>query len=272
LFSQPAAEYRQIVSQEPTHAYGGVRMHKEYRQEWAMAGYHETMGSAAVVRPPAVEFRRLYHITTADYAVSDISHRRLKIARVSDLNDPFEMMAISLRETRHRNTVASLRQSFNAKNGVLCFSSDWLNPVLWSHYGAKHCGICLGFNVRRSQAEPVTYVSKRVLRDLPDVRDLAELDGELQQILRCTKYASWSYEQEWRIFMPLDQAHKEGDLYFHPFNEDLQLAEVILGQRCERSLDEVRELTKSMSPTVSCIESRLAVKFFSIVPEESSVP
>jgi hypothetical protein len=43
--------------------------------------------------------------------------------------------------------------------------------------------------------------------------------------------------------VPLKKMIHEGSLYFHPFNDTLQLAEVILGQRCTLSLHAVRTLT-----------------------------
>jgi hypothetical protein len=34
-----------------------------------------------------------HHLTTAEYALSDIVFQRLKVARFSALNDPFELLA-----------------------------------------------------------------------------------------------------------------------------------------------------------------------------------
>ena len=30
---------------------------------------------------------------------------------------------------------------------ILCFSRNWDNLLLWSHYGDSHTGVCLGFDI-----------------------------------------------------------------------------------------------------------------------------
>jgi hypothetical protein len=62
------------------------------RQQWIDKGYSRNMGSAAVVPPPPQGFRRLYHLTSAEYAISAIVFGRLKLARFAQLNDPFELL------------------------------------------------------------------------------------------------------------------------------------------------------------------------------------
>ncbi len=79
-------------------------MNDALRAEWKKAGYHTKMGSAAVVPPPPKNFIRVYHLSPAKYAISDIEHGRIKVARFSDLNDPFELMALNLRERRLRRS------------------------------------------------------------------------------------------------------------------------------------------------------------------------
>jgi len=38
---------------------------------------------------------RLYHFTAAPYAFDDLRNRRLKIAQLDDLNDPFELKSVN---------------------------------------------------------------------------------------------------------------------------------------------------------------------------------
>jgi hypothetical protein len=73
-------------------------MNKAFRAKWVDLGYGSVMGSAEVVLPPPPEFIRVYHLTPTKYAISDIEHGRLKVARFSDLNDPFELLALSFKE------------------------------------------------------------------------------------------------------------------------------------------------------------------------------
>lgn len=229
------------------------------------------MGSAAVVRPPSKEFIRVYHLLPAEYGLIAIGLRRLKVARFSDLNDPFELMALNFRERRIRNIVRDFKNAYDAKTGLLCFSADWTSTVLWSHYAEKHRGICLGFNLLRECAETVLYEDQRIGAELED-SEPTRLDNDLQELLLCTKFHHWRYEEEVRRFVSLEQAVQEGNLYVYPFNQSLQLTEVILGPQCNLSLDEVRNLAKAVHTGVAVFKSRLAHKWFSVVPEESTVP
>lgn len=247
-------------------------MNAGLRGQWAAAGYRSDAGSAAVVPPPSSEFIRVYHLTSAEFAISSIGLGRLKVARFSDLNDPFELMALNFRERRTRQVVRDFKNAYDSHTGVLCFSADWRNPVLWSHYGAKHRGICLGFNLRRSRAQTVRYEDERLLAELGDENEPTTIDQELQELLLCTKFRHWQYEEETRVFVPLEGALKEGRLHFCPFDEDLQLAEVILGPQCNVSLKAVQDLTKARHLNATVFGSRLAFKYFAVVPQESTVP
>lgn len=246
-------------------------MHKEYRREWVKAGYGSVMGSAEVVLPPPPEFIRVYHLTSSDHAIDNIERGRIKVARFRDLNDPFELLALSLAERSIRTVVKDFRVSFDGNTGLLCFSANWTNPVLWSHYGDKHRGICLGFNVRRTIVEKVDYADTR-LRRLSDDSDPNHLSDAQQRLLRRTKYKHWIYESEHRVFVTLSDAVLERGLHFRPFDADIVLKEVILGPQCTASFDAVRRLTTSHYAGAVTFQSRLAYKFFAVVPNEKTVP
>ena len=90
---------------------------------------------------------RVYYLTGAPFAVSNLAIQRIKIARFSDLNDPFELLAVDLGNKRHRKAFRESRGEINAATGLICFSKSWRNPLLWGHYAEKHTGIALGFEV-----------------------------------------------------------------------------------------------------------------------------
>jgi hypothetical protein len=43
---------------------------------------------------------RVFHFVPAKHGLSDIRHRRLKIATLRELNDPFEFLGVDLRDQR----------------------------------------------------------------------------------------------------------------------------------------------------------------------------
>ena len=245
---------------------------RKLQYEWKQAGYPSAMGSAPVVPPPPLDRIRLYHITSAEHAITNIERSRMKIARFSDLNDPFELTAISFRDKSIRKIVLEFKKTYDSHTGLLCFSADWTNPVLWSHYGSKHRGICLGFDLKRSHVQKVEYEAERIPTKLRQPEHSMKVDDKLKDLLLRTKFKHWEYEDEYRVFVSLAKADREGALHFHSFCEHLELAEVILGPRCSVSLKSVKQLTQDKHPHVVTFKARPAFKFFKVVPDKRTVP
>ena len=76
---------------------------------------------------------RVYYLTSSEYALNNIALRRIKVARFADLNDPFELLATEMSDKDFRVAMKSWKNDFHKTKGLLCFSEDWKNPVLWSH-------------------------------------------------------------------------------------------------------------------------------------------
>ncbi len=226
-------------------------------------GYREGMGSAKFLLPPDPRFVRAYHLTSAEHGISSISLRRLKVARFSELNDPFELMALNFHRREIRQLVTRFKDSHNSKTGLLCFSANWTNPVLWSHYATKHEGICLGFDLRREKVREVLYEDKRLPPELND-EDPLSIPKTLQDRLLLTKSRHYQYEEEFRVFVELSGAKREQGLYFCPFDQDLRLVEVILGPR-NGSLPAIRKITHATNPGAVVFRTRLAFRSFDVV-------
>jgi len=244
----------------------------QLKEEWRRLGYRDGMGSASVVPPPGADFIRAYHLTSAEHGISSISLRRLKVARFSEVNDPFELMALNFRERKTRQLVRRFKDSHNNKTGLLCFSANWTNPVLWSHYATRHEGICLGFDLKRNRVQQVLYEDKRLLGELEAKEDPVAIPETLQELLLRTKSRHWQYEEELRVFVDLSQATKEQGLFFRPFDEDMRLAEVILGPQSGLSLIAIRNLTNATNCGAVVFRARLAFRSFQVVPDGKSVP
>ena len=228
--------------------------------------------SAPVAIPsPPEGFLRVYHISPADFAISNIRHGRMKVSRFIDLNDPFELMAMNFMERRTRKMVGDFKVEYDSCNGLLCFSEQWKNPVIWSDYGDKHRGICLGFNLKEDRAQKVRYEDRRIRAELDERGSPFQIDSMLQELLICTKSRHWQYEKELRVILPLKEATKEGPMHFYAFNHDLQLVEVILGPKCSKSLDTMRQLTRTQHPHAVVFNARLGFKFFNVVPDRRTV-
>ena len=94
-------------------------------------------------------------------------------------------------------------------SGVVCFSADPLQPLMWAHYAASHKGLVLEFDETSDFFNPdsflkVDYAATRVEYnpDGADQRTVVELFAKRKSL-------DWQYEQEYRRMVNLDQTHKQ---------------------------------------------------------------
>jgi Protein of unknown function (DUF2971) len=198
---------------------------------------------------------RVYHFVNKQYGLENISKRRLKISRLTELNDPFEFLGVDLSDQENRKALVRTKAKISDTRGLICFSKLWDNPVLWGHYADKHRGICLGFDIPDASLDKVTYVDSRP--SWPAVPD----EKFMKQLL-FTKFNHWSYENEYRSYTSLDE--KVGDLYFLDFSESLNLVEVIVGLESDITRRELTHSLGDLSASVKVCKACAALKSFSI--------
>jgi hypothetical protein len=175
---------------------------------------------------------RVYHFTKAIHGLDAIRRRRIKIARISELNDPFEFLQVASRDPRTRGRYQHVKRALSEYMGLICFSENWSNPVQWSHYAEGHRGICLGFDVDSSaDMRKIRYVKNRIAPNLRAMRKMGEAAQKHMLDLLTLKFEHWQYEQEHRLFVRLDELDQETGLYFFDFgsSDAVRLREVIVG-------------------------------------------
>jgi len=212
---------------------------------------------------PHHSVKRVFYFTSAKWALDDVAKRRIKIARIDELNDPFELWCVSQPHRELRDTLRSYKKEMNEKFGLVCFSDDWVNPLMWSHYAEKHRGICLGFDVDTRVLHQVRYVSDRPSLEVPPTLETA-------QGLLWTKFRDWSYEREWRAWLQLDE--RENGLYFYRFETQpdfMRLREVIVGPICDFGEAQVRHALNGHPGDVKLIKARLAFNSFQVVIKQN---
>ena len=216
---------------------------------------------------------RAYKFLDAQYGLKSLYERRLKQSRICDLNDPFELTPYDLTNPDLRNTFLKTRDDMNQNRGLLCFSADWRNPVIWAHYSDKHRGLCLGFEIPDKQGDPsndeidhVKYIKKP--EQLPS--NYLDPDPEFKFVRRVlfTKFKDWKYEQEIRFWTTLQNKDKEDDLYFLEFGEKLRLTEVIIGQNCKLPRTAIERALGALSGEVNISRARAAHDRFAMVEDE----
>lgn len=215
---------------------------------------------------------RVYHFTTANHGLDDIRCRRLKIARISELNDPFEFLQVASSNPKTRGRYQYVKHSLSEYMGLLCFSENWHNPVQWSHYAESHQGVCLGFDVALStEMRKVRYVRSRIRPNLRAMRAMGPEAVAHMLDLLTLKFEHWQYEQEHRLFVRLDDKDEETGLYFYDFGPgiEVKLRQVIVGAQSHISAEQVAEALGDLAPKVDACKARLAFKSFEVVRQRN---
>jgi len=204
---------------------------------------------------------RAYHLLSSHHGLDNLRRRRLKIARLDDLNDPFDLWALAQPDRELRMALRLHRQEFSRSFGMVCFSLSWQNPLLWSHYGDRHRGMALGFDLNPAKCKKVKYVAERPV--------LKKVDLEVSHELLFTKFVDWKYEEEVRTFVNLSDIDPETKLYFADFGDDCLLREVIVGPLCDVTATKLREAIGELnSGEVVLTKARLAFNSFRVVTDQ----
>lgn len=208
--------------------------------------------------------RRVYHFVNREFGLQNIQNRRLKISTLLGLNDPFELLSSSVKNKTVRSLFNTAKSIFDKKFGIICFSNSSQSPVQWAHYADRNKGVCLGFDVRSDLLTDIEYITERLSEaSFPTHPDFEE---EWMRKVLSTKYSQWSYENESRCFLRLEE--KCGDHYFKKFDEDIILREVQVGFNSEISRAQLAERLGRLSGTVTCFKVRPAFGSFQMVRNE----
>ncbi|HEY2069476.1 MAG TPA: DUF2971 domain-containing protein [Rhizomicrobium sp.] len=213
---------------------------------------------------------RVYHFVERHYGLDDLRRRRLKIATLKELNDPFEFFGINLKDASLRHAFQQMKEQMSANRGLLCFSRAWHNPVQWSHYAGKHTGLCLGFDIPDEHLGLVNYSAKRFAVEAERLLNPRQIDEPTVTKLLFTKFSHWRYENEVRSFVTLEDRDPDTGLYFAEFSARLKLAQVIVGAESNLSRAELGDALGDMSERVETLKARLAFGSFRVVRQRKN--
>lgn len=211
---------------------------------------------------------RVYHFVSREHGLDNLRKRRLKIATIADVNDPFELLPSSTDKTV-RQRFKIWRQEFDERFGMLCFSRNWRNPVQWSHYAGKHTGICCGFDIPVKMLTKVRYTTMRLNAQVEVIEGGgADAQREMLKVLS-TKYKHWSYESEVRLFTRLQDRDPDTNLFFADFSRQMTLKEVIVGPLSTITPDELRQALGHLARRVQVYKARLAFKTYTVTRQRN---
>lgn len=143
---------------------------------------------------------------------------------------------IAYANTKGRERIeASFHKAIPKNIGVLCLTESNKNLLMWSHYGASHKGLCIGFDSassffcrKRSEADDLGHLRRVEYDEVRKKNHLPDMEGA-DFLLRKGKV--WGYEEEWRMCALLKDADKVSeDQTIHLFTvPSSAVLEVILG-------------------------------------------
>lgn len=210
---------------------------------------------------------RVYYMTSAKWGEVILKERRLKLARFGELNDPFELGLIDNRPRGTRDMVKLITDHFHKNIGVICFGASWSSPVMWAHYGGKHFGVALGFDVPDALLTEIQYTDKKIRVPFGSHLPMHGLSEALLNKIRMTKARDWSYEREYRVESELRTKDPSTGLYYVDFGPQLALREIIIGDRCGWTLATIRPILGDVMQPVRICKTRPAFGRFEMVED-----
>lgn len=183
-----------------------------------------------------------YHFLSCEHAISDLECGRIKVGRFDALNDPFEMMPYRrFRTLERRQPYNRVFQAVSKKWGLLCFSPNYTDQLLWAHYADSHKGIALGFEIRSDDLFDVKYSPNKIRARIQLLKDPGENERQYLNLAR-VKYEEWIYEKEHRMLVKLEDCDQDEDLFFVRFGQRVDLKRVVLGSRFDHKSQKGRIL------------------------------
>jgi hypothetical protein len=200
---------------------------------------------------------KLYRYMRAEHAIKTIEEKLLKVCQVSELNDAFDLRP-GIKTTNVQITDPELVEfalegwtkdfqvSLGKIWGLVCFSSEIEETVLWAHYADSHKGVALEIEVTPKNGNPieVDYTpAKRPCYELNELQGVVNRGAQPSEEFKTlgnklvrSKAPEWGYEKEYRYVIPLTNCECRQGMYFIPFvPKSLGLTKVILGYKCPLS-------------------------------------
>lgn len=187
----------------------------------------------------------LYRFLNLDHSLQLLQDQEWKVSRLLQLNDPADCVPTLVGgpslPTQAAQKVFALNylKEMYQNIGMVCFSANVTDPVIWSHYADAHRGMAIGFEMQvpSPMVHEVKYQEDRPVLKFEELEKLKEKKALTNEFLRLVigdaftrKAPSWAYEREYRIFLFLRGCKMKGRHYFEAFTN--RPAKIILGTRC----------------------------------------
>ena len=155
--------------------------------------------------------------------------------------------------------------------GITCFSEEYDNILMWSHYANMHKGVVIGFDVSILGSDlklfRVQYSAQRPLLEISAYASKKEYEEAAIKLMK-TKFCGWAYEHEWRCIQKLNNLTKSMDsqisyLYLKQIKRSA-IKCVYLGAKISHE-DEMK--IRKLIQGTNCIKMIFSQNDYSIIPQ-----
>ncbi|HEX7678652.1 MAG TPA: DUF2971 domain-containing protein [Thermoanaerobaculia bacterium] len=188
-------------------------------------------------------------IETIEDAIAGIASQSAQFGESPEDRETLLRALVAILPSRQRLGFGlSLQRRFGETLGILSMSSVPDSLLMWAHYGDSHRGFAIEFDADHpffhrgltdgyvAVAKPVTYDSTRPAFVMPGRSGPDWVKVYLTRLL-LTKSPDWSYEQEWRMLLPLNEQAEWPHVVSgrnHLFTIPAEAIQaVIIGNRCD---------------------------------------
>jgi hypothetical protein len=252
----------------PLHTAGADRVASLYHWQPARLDWLEhTLSAGAVYCPSPGEFRdpwdgRPHFDWAADSPAARVEEQIAWATRQRLANKPgiteqeIVQMQHDLRTDPARvpaileQVRGEMQRDIAQRYRVLCLGTDVSHPLLWTHYGDRHRGVALEFDVG---VAPIDGALRCEYRDRFPLLNVCATAAEDDLVVLTTKSQAWQHEQEYRL-LAQEHGHKiaSGALvtkdHYLPLPPGA-LTAIVVG--CQGDAQAVRELVERIGCAVA---------------------
>ncbi|MCU9838926.1 DUF2971 domain-containing protein [Ruegeria sp. WL0004] len=211
----------------------------------------------------------MFYFTSPNHLLENLTENQIKLSDFKKCNDVFELASFALKDKKMRENHRAWIEELSSELGLICFSQDWRNPLMWGHYSKSGEGVCLVLDVAVSQLQPVEYLLKRATSDA----SCFPRSGDPMFKKFCAqKSHHWRYEKEERLFVTLHSnkvIHQDNGKKFLKMGGEVQLVGFINGPRPELSADEIKSAFGGKRP-LKHFQCRAAFRDFRMVVQQDT--
>jgi hypothetical protein len=208
------------------------------------------------------------------------TYRQNLIARFSHLIDPSVLSVIQKELTLSSDERISKlfkdilwKREFSSA-GISCFSEEFDNLLMWSHYSKSHTGACIGVDLRYMYGylrERIPALIKVKYTDEFEKKDY--FINTKDSLINCfrTKSALWHYEKEIRIVL-FQLIFNQDNRCLIPFGKEI-ISTVYLGSKISPSDEkDILFICRKNYPKIKVHKMKLDDEnSFSLIPQEINI-